>query len=215
LGLYIHSPTKFASSFVRNSLGFRCYGLWPRSASHSSFQRNVIPGFTFPAVGRLGITSPPSRSTLNHRYYDPLRLPNVHLGLVHSSLSAPDTLPTPLFSLAGRDRATLSSAGAFTCSLVGALRRFIDKGTFGSPKFPSYPFEHMPWSKTPVVTPALAISCRGLLPSATCIASAFPVNRIIPKDHNYTFFGVQYRAYTLDPVRLRTSITGFALGLHY
>jgi len=26
------------------------------------------------------------------------------------------------------------------------------KETSGSPKFPSYPFEHMLWSKTPVVT---------------------------------------------------------------
>jgi len=28
----------------------------------------------------------------------------------------------------------------------------LHKETFGSPKFPSYPFEHMPWSQTPVVT---------------------------------------------------------------
>jgi len=32
--------------------------------SHSPYQRNVMPGFTFPAVGRLGCTSPPFRSDL-------------------------------------------------------------------------------------------------------------------------------------------------------
>ena len=133
------------------------------------------------------------------------------------ALRCPPPIPCLLllFSLTGRDRATLSSAGAFTCSSVGALYRIIDKGTFGSPEFPSYPCEHMPWSKTPVVTSTLAISRQGLLPSTASIASAFPVNRIILTDHNYTFFGVQYRAYTLDPVRLRTPIAGFALGLHY
>ena len=78
------------------------------------------------------------------------------------------------------------------------------KETFGSPKFPSYPFEHMPWSKTPVVTPALAISCRGLLPSVKSRTSAFSGTQhaeclIILTDHNYTFFGAQYRAYTLVP----------------
>jgi len=35
------------------------------------------------------------------------------------------------------------------------------------------PDEHMPWSKTPVVTCILAISHAGLLPSAACRASAF------------------------------------------
>jgi hypothetical protein len=42
-----------------------------------------------------------------------------------------------------------------------------------------------------------------------------PYFRIILTDHNYTFFGAQYRAYTLDPVRLRTPVSGLALGLHY
>jgi len=72
-----------------------------------------------------------------------------------------------------------------------------------------------PLHKTPVVTSTLAISRQGLLPSTSSIASAFPVHRIILTDHNYTFFEVQYRAYALDPVRLRTPIAGFALGLHY
>ena len=73
--------------------------------------------------------------------------------------------------------------------------------SFGSPQFPSYPFEHMPWSKTPVVTRMLAKSPTGLLPSAKSSASAFLtlIARVILSDHNYTFFGAQYRACALDP----------------
>ena len=73
------------------------------------------------------------------------------------------------------------------------------KETVGSPKFPSYPFEYMPWSKTPVVSQSLAIAQPGLLPSAACRASAFSCNAGLSNDHNYTFFGAQYRACTLDP----------------
>ena len=58
----------------------------------------------------------------------------------------------------------------------------------------------MPWSKTPVVSFMLAISHIGLLPSAQSRASAFlPHSEIYPNDHNYTFFGAQYRACTLVP----------------
>jgi len=47
-----------------------------------------MPGFTFPSVGPLGLSSPPSRpsSYFGHRYYDPLRLPLLHLGSLRSSL---------------------------------------------------------------------------------------------------------------------------------
>ncbi len=38
-------------------------------------------------------------NTLDHRYYDPLRLPNARLGVVRSSLSAPDTLYRPSLRL--------------------------------------------------------------------------------------------------------------------
>ena len=37
---------------LRNHLVFRLYGLCPLSDSHSSYQTNVIPCFTFPTVGR-------------------------------------------------------------------------------------------------------------------------------------------------------------------
>jgi len=46
------------------------------------------------------------------------------------------------------------------------------KETGGSPEFPDYPCEHMPRSQTPVVSPPLALSRTGLLPSSQCIPSA-------------------------------------------
>jgi hypothetical protein len=82
--------------------------------------------------------------------------------------------------------------------------------SFGSPQFPSYPFEHMPWSKTPVVTCILAKSLAGLLPSAKSNASTFLtlIARVILADHNYTFFGAQYRAYALDSSGSRLPLPG-------
>ena len=132
-------------------------------------------------------TFPVCRHMTDHRYYDPLRLPNVNLRFVRYSLSAPDTLFTVTSSY---------------------------KETSGSPHFPSYPYEHMPWSKTPVVSCTLAMSHTGLLPSAASIASAFCQSSALSSVHNYTFFGAPYRACILDSVRLRTPVTGLALGLH-
>ncbi len=82
--------------------------------------------------------------------------------------------------------------------------------SFGSPQFPSYPFEHMPWSKTPVATCILAKSFTGLLSSAKSTASTFPtlIARVILADHNYTFFGAQYRAYALDSSGSRLPLPG-------
>ncbi len=47
------------------------------------------------------------------------------------------------------------------------------KETSGSPHFPSYPYEHMPWSQTPVLPCTLAMSHTGLLPSAQIHAVGF------------------------------------------
>ena len=67
---------------------------------------NKLPGdFSFPAVGRLGLTSPPYRSGLflppELRYYDQLRLPNDFPGFVRFWLSAPGTLFALHFSVSG------------------------------------------------------------------------------------------------------------------
>jgi hypothetical protein len=134
-----------------------------------------MPGFPFPAVGPLDLGSPPYRSEQSdHRYYGPLRLPNVHLGFVRCSLSAPNTLVAPLISLTGQDRAPLSSARTPPLWLTGALDRIaFAKETFGSPKFPGYPCDCMPCSQTPVVFCSLAIAQTKLLPSVVQTTSAF------------------------------------------
>src|SRR5512134_1759762 len=86
-----------------------------------------MPGFAFPAVGPLGLSSPPSQtgSAPALRYYAQLRLPKAHLGFLRFSLSSSDTL-------------------------------YHYKETVGSLEFPSLPFELMPCSQTPVVSPTLA-----------------------------------------------------------
>jgi len=92
---------------------------------------NVIPGFFFPAVGRLGLTSPPSRTGKTspvHRYYRQLRLPKAHLGFVPSPVSSPDTLFAPLLSLAGQVRARLHNARTLPYWLTGALNRIHLQG---------------------------------------------------------------------------------------
>jgi hypothetical protein len=116
------------------------------------------------------------------RYYDPLRLPDVHLGFVRSSLSAPDTLYRPSFRFVPcayfdaqladrqdfpRQRRDFAFAGSPDTM---PLR----KETSGPPEFPSYPRECMPWSKTPVVPCILALSHTGLLPSVPLNAVGFP-----------------------------------------
>ena len=68
-----------------------------------------MPGFAFPPVGPLGLSSPPSRSGLmpDHRYYAPLRLPFARLGSLRFSLSFPDTLTCSL-SFLSRFRLVIS-----------------------------------------------------------------------------------------------------------
>jgi len=60
-----------------------------------------MPGFTFPTVGRLGFTSPPSAShILGHRYYVQLRLPRFHLGSLRLSLAPRYLVHSPIRSFA-------------------------------------------------------------------------------------------------------------------
>ena len=53
----------------------------------------------------------------------------------------------------------------------------LNREAVGSLKFPSYPFEYMPWSKTTVVSTSLVMAWSGLLPSVLPITSAFPPTR--------------------------------------
>lgn len=70
--------------------------------------------------------------------------------------------------------------------------------TSGSPKFPSYPFESMPWSQTPAVTSTLALAHQGLLPSALLHGVGFLLQlQDYPMSATIPFFGAQYRAWIL------------------
>jgi hypothetical protein len=128
-----------------------------------------------------------------HRYYDPLRLPDACLGFVRFSLSSPDTLLAPLLSLAVQVRAPLPSAWISPRWLTGTHLPDCcsSRKTSGSPEFPSYPHECMPWSQTPVVSLMLAITYAGLLPSAQLTPSAFShTSGIIPVTTTIHFSGL-------------------------
>jgi len=73
--------------------------------------------------------------------------------------------------------------------------------TAGAPEFPSCPCEHMPRSKTPMVSCTLAMACAGLLPSAGCIALALGTQYIAPYPLTTTipFSGFNYAACVLAP----------------
>ena len=116
------------------------------------------------------------------RYYDPLRLPKVHLRFVRCSLSAPDTMHVQLVCDSKRHpeddfqtySRVLNGRLEYRENLVKAfLTPSLYWETLGSLKFPSYPFEYMPWSKTTVVSASLVITLRGLLPSVLYKTSAF------------------------------------------
>ena len=140
-------------------------------------------GPTQPLQPLLSVTSPPSRlKPRSHRYYVPLRLPKVPLRRVRFSLSTPDTLPAFFLcvscdSFAGE---SIPLTPGLLISRYPSSSGCLNTDTFGSPEFPSYPFESMPWSKTPVVTSTLALTHSGLLPSAHSRALAFSrIRRII------------------------------------
>jgi len=136
-----------------------------------------MPGFTFPSAGRLGLTSPLSRPS-GHRYYVPPRLPSVRLPSVRFSLSSRDTPYRPSFFVSPSGfagRRSLPCQRREFVSRPALPDAFILRGeTDGSLKFPDCPHEHMPWSRTPVVTRMLTLSHPGLPPSVKVKTSAFP-----------------------------------------
>jgi hypothetical protein len=134
---------------------------------------NVVPGVAFPSVGPLGLSSPPSSSfLLDDRYYASLRQPTAHFG-----------------RFASRSR---SDTG---CPSIQHPE------TDGAPELPSCPYEHMPRSKTPVVSCALAISYAGLLPTAGWKASALGTQTSTPYPMTTTipFSGFNNAACVLAP----------------
>lgn len=67
------------------------------------------------------------------------------------------------------------------------------RATYGSLKFPNYPFEYMPCSKTPVETLTLAVSRQNLLPSTPLNGVGFHSSLLgaYPMSTTKTHFGAQ------------------------
>jgi len=149
----------------------------------------AIPGFTFPTVGRLGLTSPPSRSY-------PIR--------------------TSVLCSAKTPKRTSQVCSLFAVR-PQYPSPFRSGEASGPPKFPSYPHEYMQWSLIPAVTCALAISHPGLLPSEHWKSSAFLT--IVPQvilfgPQLYIFRDSIQSLYSCIP-RLQTPFTEIACGFSY
>jgi hypothetical protein len=106
------------------------------------------------------------------RYYAPLRLPRLRLGVLRWSLVRRYPGVIRFFT------PSQVTGPRHPAGLGGFLPRFPDpaipKERRGSPKFPSDPSDDMPRSQTPVVSWALALAHPGLLPSGAWKPSAFP-----------------------------------------
>jgi len=142
-----------------------------------------MPGFTFPTVGPLCISSPPtrygrsaSRTIGTMIRYDCQSLISKFFIFVFLRYLASSLFGLCPVSLGALDRleALPSSARALVFRQYPSSSDVHDKEAIGSPKFPSYPRKYMPRSKTPVVSCTLALSYPGLLPSGRCTPSAFP-----------------------------------------
>ena len=124
-----------------------------------------MPGFTFPAVGPLGLRFPTfptrflrfsvlcsaktSRSSSRSPSVLPCRLP---IPCMLSFLCVPSLRARSW----ARPRPIERREVVFRLTGPPLLTGFFYKETTGSPKFPSYPFELMHWSQIPVVTWLLA-----------------------------------------------------------
>ena len=122
--------------------------------------------------------------------------------------------PHPAELVDGRDIPSNAGISLLPVLLIPSL---LPKETSGSPKFPSYPLEHMPWSQTPVVTRLLAIALSGLLPSDQSNSSAFTPSYLEAYPVRPQLYIFRGSIHSLHPrsIWLRTPVTGLALRLHY
>ena len=90
------------------------------------------------------------------------------------------------------------------------VRHFDSKERCGSPKFPSFPFEYMPRSRTTVVSFDLAKTILGLLPSGTSDTVGFPPRFLrklsLPQRHNFS--RLNSAACILDHLSFRLPLPG-------
>ena len=166
----------------------------------------------FPFSGSFGSRFPtfPAFQLLGHRYYDPLRLPRLHLGSLRISLDSRYLAFSCFRSRRFPGGGVHPSAPGLSCIPV-CLSRCPPQGDGGPLEFPGYPCVHMPRSQTPVVSSRLAMTPQGLMPSDSYRSSAFPGScRVILSDHKYTIFGAQSRGLHTRYTWLHTHPLGYA-----
>ncbi len=154
-----------------------------------------MPGFTFPPMDPLGLSSPLSQPSnyFGHRYYDPLRLPRLHLRSLRLSLDPGYLALSHFHSYCFPGGGDHPSAPGRFCIPV-CLSQCPPQGDGGPLEFPGCPCVYMPRSQTPVVSSRLAIASSGLLPSGMSRPSALPGSRpAILLDHGNNIFGAQSR----------------------
>ncbi len=154
--------------------------------SRSPTTQNVVPGFAFPTVGRLGITSPPSRRNqrLRHRYYAQLRLPKARLVKLrfmrlssHGTLHALDYLCPSLHFLSRSARCSPKCNRTTTPGLL--INRYTSASGYSARRQMALPSSQAtPMCTCPGLRPRrcpgyLRITHSGLLPSTVSRASAF------------------------------------------
>jgi len=151
-----------------------------------------MPGFTFPAVGPVGLGSPPFRSAHSRA---PSVLRSAKTAAVPSRVASRHArFPVPChapFFLHSHAEGSFPQATGRLVSRADLLPRQLGKENDGSPKFPSYPGEYMPRSKTPVVHEALAMARLTLLPSARWHGVGVPAHTgaVIPSVHDVLISG--------------------------
>jgi hypothetical protein len=180
-----------------------------------------MPGSAFPVVGPLGLPSPPPRSAApapDRRYYALLRLPPAPLGSLHRLGSLPHTLVAPSLCVpsAGSPaaRSCLPAPGLLV-SRYPCSSGLPNKETRGSPKSPGSPWEGLPRPPTPVVSPALALTHPGRLPSAPLTASAVPClwpTRVSLQPTTIHISGLNHAACTLAPPGFGPPLPGLPAG---
>ena len=177
-----------------------------------------MPGFTFPSVGRLGLTSPPSRSSyfIDLRYYDPLRLPLLRLGSLRISLvsrylaffhlrSCPLRLALRVWEITHRRLATFLYR--FACP--GALRKemAVLSSSLATPvcacpaRRPRWCPVDLPWRLQDYCLPAHPH--RRLYQTLARLSSWTTTIR---------FSGLSHAAYTLATPGFKHTLTGYACG---
>ena len=137
-----------------------------------------MPGFAFATVGRLGLSSPPSRPLMRPSLLcsakttaSPSRVASLCRSLPNTSL-APHSVRVPLGSPAGWGQP--ARAWPFGIPVRRTSPVALSRGDGGPLEFPGYPFAYMPRSQTPVVSSRLALSPPGRMPSGSPKPSAFP-----------------------------------------